>query len=95
MLGRAAASRASSAGRRRGPTTTLQHDRLKRRVLAEGVAGPYLVELGVLTPEGKVRAPRLEKFRQVNRFLELVEDVLQSLPAGDLRVVDFGSGAPT
>ena len=53
---------------------------------------PFLVELGVMTPEGKVRAPRRDKFRQVNRFVELVEDVLPSLPSGDLRVVDFGSG---
>ena len=54
---------------------------------------PFLVELGVMTAEGKVRAQRYDKFRQVNRFLELVEDVLPALPAdGPLRVVDFGSG---
>ena len=41
---------------------------------------PFLVELGVMTAEGKVRAQRYDKFRQVNRFLELVEDVLPSLP---------------
>ena len=46
-----------------------------------------------MTAEGKVRAQRYDKFRQVNRFLELVEDVLPALPAeGPLRVVDFGSG---
>ena len=45
-----------------------------------------------MTPEGKVRKPRYDKFRQVNRFLELVDDVLPSLPSGRLRVVDFGSG---
>jgi hypothetical protein len=53
---------------------------------------PFLVELGVMTAEGKVRAQRYDKFRQVNRFLELVEDVLPSLPDGRLRIVDFGSG---
>ena len=54
---------------------------------------PFLVELGVMTPAGKVRAQRFDKFRQVNRFLELVDDVLPALPAdGPLRVVDFGSG---
>ena len=53
---------------------------------------PFLVELGVMTREGKVRAPRYDKFRQVNRFLELVEDVLPALPPGPLRIVDFGSG---
>jgi hypothetical protein len=74
------------------PVTTLAHDRVKRRLLPEGTPVPFLVELGVMTQEGKVRAQRYDKFRQVNRFLELVEDVLPSLPAGPLRIVDFGSG---
>jgi hypothetical protein len=74
------------------PTATLAHDRVKRRLLPEGVPVPFLVELGVMTKEGKVRAQRYDKFRQVNRFLELVEDVLSSLPEGRLRIVDFGSG---
>ncbi|MGE5691993.1 MAG: class I SAM-dependent methyltransferase [Pseudomonadota bacterium] len=71
----------------------LAHDRRKRRVLEEGEPVPFLVELGVMTPDGRVRARRQDKFRQVNRFLELVEDVLPALPDRDpLRVVDFGSG---
>ena len=74
------------------PTVELRHDRVKQRVLPEGVPVPFLVELGVMTAEGRVRAQRFDKFRQVNRFLELVEDVLPSLPDGPLRVVDFGSG---
>ena len=75
------------------PTVTLGHDRVKQRVLPDGVPVPFLVELGVMTAAGKVRAQRYDKFRQVNRFLELVEDVLPALPAdGRLRVVDFGSG---
>jgi Methyltransferase domain len=67
----------------------LQHDRRKRRLLEEGKPVPFLVELGVMTPEGKVRARQHGKFRQVNRFLELVDDVLPPRP---LRIVDFGSG---
>ncbi|HEY7379657.1 MAG TPA: SAM-dependent methyltransferase [Gaiella sp.] len=75
------------------PTVSLAHDRVKHRVLEEGTPAPYLVELGVQTPDGKVRARRRDKFRQVNRFVELVEDVLPALPQGGrLRVVDFGSG---
>jgi SAM-dependent methyltransferase len=73
----------------------LEHDRRKRRLLPEGEPVPFLVELGVMTPAGKVRSQRHDKFRQVNRFLELVEDVLPSLPDATnepLRVVDFGSG---
>ena len=74
------------------PKATLSHDRAKRYVLPEGTPVAFLVELGVMTPEGKVRKPRYDKFRQVNRFLELVEDILPALPTGPLRVVDFGSG---
>lgn len=68
------------------------HDRAKRHLLPEGEPVPYLVALGVQTPEGRVRAVRRAKFRQVNRFVELVEDIVPSLPDGRLRVVDFGSG---
>jgi SAM-dependent methyltransferase len=69
------------------------HDRRKRYLLEEGRPVPFLVELGVMTAEGKVRRSRYGKFRQVNRFLELVDDVVPSLPSGGtLRVVDFGCG---
>ena len=75
------------------PNVSLAHDREKRRVLRDGDPVPFLVELGVMTRDGHVRSRRYGKFRQVNRFLELVEDVLPALPAeGTLRVVDFGSG---
>jgi SAM-dependent methyltransferase len=69
------------------------HDRKKQYLLEEGTPVPFLVELGVMTPDGKVRKSRYDKFRQVNRFLELVDDVVPSLrPEGTLRVVDFGCG---
>lgn len=70
-----------------------QHDRSKQHVLVDGVPCPFLIEMGVMTPGGKVRARKQKKFRQVNRFLELVGDMVHSLPAVDsLRVVDFGCG---
>jgi hypothetical protein len=74
------------------PQRALGHDRRKRRLLEEGTAVPFLVELGVMTRDGRVKAARHSKFRQVNRFLELVDDVLPELPLGPLRIVDFGSG---
>lgn len=70
-----------------------EHDRRKRYLLEEGRPVPFLVELGVMTPDGTVRKSRYDKFRQVNRFLELVDDVVPSLrPRGTLRIVDFGCG---
>jgi SAM-dependent methyltransferase len=81
---------------RRPPTRTeapRAHDRKKQYLLEEGIPVPFLVELGVMTPDGKVRKSSYDKFRQVNRFLELVDDVVPSLrPEGALRVVDFGCG---
>jgi SAM-dependent methyltransferase len=61
--------------------------------LPEHEPTPFLVEIGVMTRAGKVKAAKQSKFRQINRFLELVNDVIPELPAdGTLRVVDFGSG---
>ena len=75
------------------PAASREHDRRKRYLLEEGKPVPFLVELGVMTPDGKVRASRYDKFRQVNRFLELVDDVVPSLPSDrPLYVVDFGCG---
>ena len=69
------------------------HDRKKQYLLEEGTPVAFLVELGVMTPEGAVRKSRYDKFRQMNRFLELVDDIVPSLrPEGTLRVVDFGCG---
>ena len=51
-------------------------------------------EAFAVTPDGAVRKSRYDKFRQVNRFLELVDDVVPALPAeGRLRIVDFGCGS--
>ncbi len=75
------------------PQADRAHDRKKRSLLEEGVPVLFLVELGVMTPDGQVKKARTAKFRQVNRFLELVDDVVPSLvPNGPLRVVDFGCG---
>jgi len=75
------------------PVASREHDRRKHYLLEEGTPVPFLVDLGVMTPDGKVRKSRYDKFRQVNRFLELVDDVVPSLrPDGTLRVIDFGCG---
>ncbi len=71
----------------------LTHDRRKQHLIPEGRPCPFLAEIGVMTPAGQVKASMQAKFRQVNRFLEFVDDVLPDLPAnGVLRVIDFGCG---
>lgn len=68
------------------------HDRGKQYLIPEGEPCPFLVEIGVMTDKGRVRAAKYAKFRQINRFLELVDDVLGDLPEGPLNVVDYGCG---
>ncbi|TBL72748.1 class I SAM-dependent methyltransferase [Paenibacillus thalictri] len=74
-------------------TAELAHNRKKQYVLEEGRPVPFLVELGVMSPEGRVLAKKYDKFRQINRFVEMIADVVQHLPTGrTLRIVDFGCG---
>jgi SAM-dependent methyltransferase len=69
------------------------HDRAKRYVIPEGAPCAFLQRLGVMTEAGRVIAAKQAKFRQINRYLEMVADVIRALPAtGPLRVIDFGSG---
>ncbi|MBW7455680.1 class I SAM-dependent methyltransferase [Paenibacillus sepulcri] len=71
----------------------MDHNRTKQRVVREGDAAPFLVELGIMTRDGQVIPKKQDKFRQINRFLEMVSDVLPSLPADrEIKIVDFGCG---
>ena len=69
----------------------------KNYLLPEGTPVPFLVLLGIMTDEGKVIANRYDKFRQINRFLEFIDDVLPEFSAKTsagkpLRIADFGCG---
>ena len=71
----------------------LAHNREKQYILQEGIPVDFLVGLGVQTPEGKITKNRYDKFRQINRYLEFIEDVLDKLPKdGTIRIIDFGCG---
>ena len=71
----------------------LSHNRKKRYILEEGIPVPFLVDLGVQTKEGKIINSRYDKFRQINRFLEFIQDIVEDLPKGrELTIVDFGCG---
>jgi len=71
----------------------LAHNREKQYILREGSPVDFLVGLGVQTPEGKITKNRYDKFRQINRYLEFIEDVLDNLPTDrTIQIIDFGCG---
>lgn len=71
----------------------LSHNRKKRYILEEGTPVPFLVDLGVMTSEGKIVHSKYDKFRQINRFLEFVEDIREELPKDrEVTILDFGCG---
>ena len=71
----------------------LLHNKKKNYILEEGIPLPFLVDLGVMTAAGQVVKAKTDKFRQINRFLEYIEDVLPYLSQGkELTILDFGCG---
>lgn len=75
------------------PVRDLSHNRTKQYILQEGQPVDFLVGLGVQTPDGKIAKARYDKFRQINRYLEFIEDILEELPKDRcIRIIDFGCG---
>ncbi len=72
---------------------TLEHNREKRRIIPEGTPCDFLIRLGVMDETGKVIPKHYSKYRQINRYLEIVEDCLENLSKDrPLKIVDFGCG---
>lgn len=71
----------------------LSHNRTKKYLLQEGIPVPWLIDLGVMSPDGKVKHSKYDKFKQLNRFLEFIRDILPKLPRDrEIRIIDFGCG---
>ena len=69
------------------------HNREKHYIMEEGKPVPFLKDLGVMTEDGKIVRTKTDKFRQINRFLEFVEDILPRLERDrELTILDFGCG---
>jgi SAM-dependent methyltransferase len=72
---------------------SLEHNRNKKYIIEEGTPVDFLIELGVMNKEGKVLAKKYDKFKQINRFLEMIEDVVPHLKKDkELNIIDFGCG---
>ena len=71
----------------------LAHNRKKKYLLEEGRPVPFLIDLGVMSEDGKIKNARYDKFRQLNRFLEFIEDILPRLSRDrEITILDFGCG---
>lgn len=82
-----------SAGSKEDRPAPLAHNRTRRYILEEGKPVDFLIGLGVQTKDGRIVKARYDKFRQINRYLEFVEDIVKQLPQeGPVRIIDFGCG---
>ena len=89
----AAAAPSSSAAVAALPVAVPPHNRVKNYVIPAGVPCDFLIRLGVMGKDGTVFPRSYSKFRQINRYLEIVEDVFPYLPKDKtLKIIDFGCG---
>lgn len=72
-------------------TINLSHNREKSYLIKEGTIVPPLVDLGVITADGKIIKSRYDKFKQINRFIELIEDGIGNR-YDTINIIDFGCG---
>lgn len=71
----------------------LSHNRTKKYIIQEGTPVGFMIDLGVMTPDGRIVRTRYDKFRQINRFLEFIEDILPRLDKDkEQTIIDFGCG---
>ncbi len=82
-------------GKKKGNNAKLankSHNREKNYILKEGMIIQPLIDLGVFTKEGKVVNSKYDKYKQINRFIEMVDDEIKKTDQEELTILDFGCG---
>lgn len=70
----------------------VSHNKQKKYILNDGNIIPSLVDLGVMTQDGKIVPSYYDKYRQINRFLEIIDDTIKDFKEQELNIIDFGCG---
>lgn len=82
-------------GKKKGSNEKLankSHNREKNYILKEGMIIEPLIDLGVFTREGKVVNSKYDKYKQINRFVEIIDDEIKKNDYKELTILDFGCG---
>ena len=69
-----------------------EHDREKAYILKEGENIPALVDLGVFSKDFRIIKSKYDKYKQINRFVELIDDCFSKSRLSDITILDFGCG---
>ena len=71
---------------------TSNHNKEKNYLLKEGTIIPPLIDLGIFTTKGEIVKSKYDKYKQINKFIEIVEDSLKNYSSKTIKIIDFGCG---